>query len=334
MTDDNRSEKPKLVCRLTSDQARCWNLSSTQLDGLRLRLPGWRVVSVRSEEELLDELPGAEAAAVWFFRQEWFARAPRLRLLKTPAAGLDYFRVTPPDTVRFEKSSFHGRIMAETAVGWLLSHARGICRSAAAMKGPVWPRRLLADSMTSLRGSRLTILGFGSIGREIGRAASLLGCRITGIRRSPSAGGQLPGWFGPGDRLVSLEEEGQSRLFARVLPETDHLLLSLPGEGGTDGLIGAAELAMLPGGAGIYNLGRGNAIDQAALERHLAEDHESEAYLDVFETEPLPEESGLRRLPNAFLMPHISAATPEYLDLFMEELAAACGALRSGPEKA
>ncbi len=314
----------KLICWLKSDAAQCWNLSGEQVLRLKKALPGWKIVPVENENELLEELYDADAAASWMFRQEWFNAAPVLRLLKTPAAGLDYFKVDPPPGVSFERSFFHGPFMAETAIGWLLSHSRGICRSAAHMKQEVWPRRSLADGMRTLKGSRLTILGFGSIGRETGRLASLLGCTINGIRRKKTGEEDLPEWFGEDDCLAAAEETSMEALFNRFLPESDHLLLSLPGGRGSEKLIGRKELALLPSHAGIYNLGRGNAIDQEALAAHLRKHERIEAFLDVFEDEPLPETSPLRSLPNAWLMPHISAAAPGYLDAFLDELIPAC----------
>jgi phosphoglycerate dehydrogenase-like enzyme len=319
----------KLICWLKSDAAQCWNISGEQVLRLKYELPGWNIAAVEDENALLRELSDADAAAAWMFRQAWFDSAPKLRLLKTPAAGLDYFQVDPPPGVRFERSYFHGLFMAETAIGWLLSHSRGICRSAVHMKHPGWPRRSLADGMRTLKGSRLTIIGFGSIGRETGRIASLLGCSITGVRRKQTEPENLPEWFGPDDRVAAAEGISKEALFRKILPESDHLLLVLPGGRDTDNLIGSGELALLPSHAGIYNLGRGNAIDQAALAVHLEKHEKSEAFLDVFENEPLPETSPLRNLPNAFLMPHISAAAPGYLDSFLDELIPACRKLQT-----
>lgn len=115
--------------------------------------------------------------------------------------------------------------------------------------------------------------------------------------------------------------------FLRILPSTDHLLIVLPGNRKTDAIIGKKELSLLPDNAGIYNIGRGNAIEESALIDHLAEHPAAEAFLDVFEQEPLPAASPLRACTNAYLMPHLSAAAPEYLDLFIDELASRCLAL-------
>jgi len=319
-----------LLVWLTSKETECWNLSYNQEIRLQKALPQWKIIVVRDADAFVSALPRADAIASWLFRQEWFALASSLQLLKTPAAGLDYFEISPPGHIIFEGSRFHGLLMAETAIGYLLAHARGICRAERSMskesaQEKSWPRWELAGQMRTLKGSRLTILGFGAIGSEAGRRASLLGCKVTGIKQRPIS--HLPVWFGPEDRLFATEKEPLASLFLRILPRTDHLLIVLPGDRKTDAIIGKKELSLLPDNAGIYNIGRGNAIEESALIDHLAKHPAAEAFLDVFEREPLPAASPLRACNNAYLMPHLSAAAPEYLDLFIDELAARCLAL-------
>jgi D-2-hydroxyacid dehydrogenase (NADP+) len=320
----------KLLFWLNSNDAACWNISAHQLERTRRELPDWLVETAADEASFLQALGEAEVAAAWTFRQPWFEMAPRLKMLKTPAAGLDYFAADPPPGIIFSGSSFHGPLMAETALAWILAHTRGLFRAEAAMKQTAWPRRFLADRMSSLYGSTLTILGFGSIGKAIGRAASLFGCRIIGIQRHRIREDDYPSWFRRekgGDLLFSTRETPADSLLAGLLPESNHLLLALPSGRESDGIIGRKELELLPWGGGIYNLGRGNAIDETALHQFLTENPDTEAYLDVFREEPLPEESPLRTLSNAHLMPHISATSSFYLDRFLDELIPECRAL-------
>ena len=134
---------------------------------------------------------------------------------------------------------------------------------------------------------------------------------ITGVRRNP---GQRPEYFTEEDSLLPV-----GRL-EEVLPQTDHLVLCLPATPATTGIVDARRMALLPGNAGIYNVGRGNVLDEQALSVLLEERPLCEAYLDVFQEEPLAAESPLRNLPNCLILPHVSANSPEYIDLFVEEL--------------
>lgn len=283
--------------------------------------PSWRVVSARTEAGFLELLPEADAADVWTFRQAWFAQAPRLRWLCTPAAGRDYFRVVPPPGVERVYGGFHGAIMGETAAGCVLALAHGILPFAQAMRGEgsaAWPRPALAARARRLAGASVVILGFGRIGRAAARFLAPFGPRLSGIARSVCP---------PPPDLPGVETGGAADL-DRFLPRADFLLLFLPSGAETDGLLDARRLALLPPGAFLLNFGRGNAVDEAALAAALRSGHLAGAVLDVFRDEPLPASSPLRGAPNAWLFPHSSAFSPDYLDLHFEELA---GRLLSAP---
>lgn len=299
----------RIAVWLTSHDSESLNFAPGHARRLERELPGAEVVRCADEAEFLAALPAAELALVWVFRQEWFPLAPRLRWLATPAAGREWTLVEPPPGVRQLYGSYHGRIMGETALALLLGACRGVFWT---MTQPdPWPRLELSRRARLLHGAHLAILGFGHIGEHIGRLAKPFGCRLTGIKRQPSP---APAWFAPGDRLATFAE------LDALLPSVDHLLLCLPLSPATDKLLDRRRLALLPPQAWVYNLGRGNAIDEAALAEALAAGRLAGAALDVFQDEPLPADSPLRRLPNCVLLPHGSAFAPEYMDFFLDEL--------------
>ncbi len=154
------------------------------------------------------------------------------------------------------------------------------------------------------------ILGFGNIGRWVGRLAKPFGVRITGVRKNP---GRPPEYFEAEDTQLPAERLDD------VLPRADHLVLTLPGGSGTRHLIDARRLSLLPAPAVIYNVGRGSAIDEPALVAALKSGSIAGAALDVYEKEPLAADSPLRDLPNALLLPHAAAISPNYMDLFIDE---------------
>jgi D-2-hydroxyacid dehydrogenase (NADP+) len=281
---------------------------------LREALPAVRFLFCGSREEFLQALPQADAVGAWTFRQEWLQLAPRLRRIISPTAGSEWFPIQPPPGLKLEFSRFHGRSMAETVLGMVLGHARGLLASRRLLAGNPWPRAELEPWLRTLRGAHLAVLGFGSVGRQVARLAKACGPRLTALRRAVGAQEQAPPWFQPGDRVLPVSE------LDRVLPDTDHLVLCLPGSPGTDGILDARRLRLLPDHAGIYNVGRGNAMDEPALAAWLAERPLAAACLDVFREEPLPADSPLRALPNCLILPHLSAIAPDFLDLFVEEL--------------
>ena len=154
-----------------------------------------------------------------------------------------------------------------------------------------WVRNL---PVRSILGSRITMLGTGDIGQET--LKKLRGFRpacIVGVNRS----GQNPG--GMFDRVVPVSE------LTEVLPETEVLIMSLPGTKESTGLLSREMLSLLPDYAIIVNVGRGNSIDEEALLSELRLGRLFAA-LDVFSTEPLPQDSPFWDCPNLLLTPHIS----------------------------
>lgn len=303
----------RIVTWLTHKQVPCWNFTETDAAYLNRLIPGADIRICRHEEDFLRELPEAEVVFVWRFKQAHFAHAPELRLIATPAAGKDYFHIDPPPYVTVSHGAFHGLLMAETVAGMVLGHCRGII-AARRLSGAAWPQAEVGANMRSLRGARVTILGFGHIGQWVARLLKPFGVGLTGIKRTVTDG--FPAFFDGEDKIVPIGKLDE------VLPVTDHLILCLPRSPETNHMINASRLALLDDHAVLYNVGRGNAVDEDALAAALRAGQLAGAYLDVFETEPLPLDSPLRECPNAFIMPHVSAVSPDYMRLFCDEVSA------------
>jgi len=120
--------------------------------------------------------------------------------------------------------------------------------------------------------------------------------RVIGVRRTPSGDEPCETW--PIERLHEL------------LSMVDVLVLTAPLTVDTLGMIGAEELALMPKGAHVVNVGRGQVVDEPALAAALASGRLGGAALDVFAVEPLPAESPLWDLPNVIITPHSAGSTP------------------------
>ncbi|MBN1696862.1 MAG: D-2-hydroxyacid dehydrogenase [Spirochaetales bacterium] len=305
------SEVKLISVFITHPVVSCWNFSEDNARYLQDALPETRIVVCKTEEEFLSGLSETEIALVWYFKQEWLKKAPKLMWIITPAAGRDYFSVTPPPGLTIDYCTFHGELMGETVLAMMLAQVRGIRDTIRAQEKERWPRAIVQEHMRPLRGSHLLVCGFGHIGRWVGRLAKPFGMRITGINRTNL---NPPQYFEKGDKVLTPAD------LDRILPETDHLVLALPGGAETANIIDKKRISLLPSHAVIYNVGRGNAIDEAALLSALSKRSIEAAYLDVFGEEPLPEASPLRRSPYIFIMPHASAISPNYLSLFSREV--------------
>ena len=173
-----------------------------------------------------------------------------------------------------------------------------------------------SPSFRSIFGSRVTVLGTGDIGTEIARRIRGFGpAVVTGVNRR----GHNPDetLF---DRIVMQED------LDSVLPESDILLLALPGTAKTKHMIDKRRIALLPSCAVVVNVGRGNAIDQYALADALNEEKLWGAALDVFEKEPLDKDDPLWETKNLLITPHVAGnmtlgyTVDKTVELFLEDL--------------
>ena len=247
------------------------------------------------------------------------ARAPSLRWICSPFAGTDAFMTgdafANPDALLSNSSGAYGVTIAEHVVMVLLQLLRRQPEYQAHISRREWVRRL---PVRSIFGSRVTLLGTGDIGREtLLRLRSFSPERIIGVNRR---GRNPDGLF---DRVL------RSADLDWVLPETDILIISLPGVADTFHLVSAERLKLLPDHAVVVNVGRGSVVDQAALEAELRGGRLIAA-LDVFEQEPVPPESTLWNCPGLILTPHVAGDTTlphtvdRIVDLFLEDFENYC----------
>ena len=154
--------------------------------------------------------------------------------------------------------------------------------------------------------------GFGNIGVEIGKQLKPFRCSIAGVRRNLI---KEPDYFDNLDKIVTPDQ------MKTVLQNTDHLIFALPGGQETNGVFSKDHFQHLPKRSFVYNIGRGNVYQETDLIAALRSKNIAGAYLDVFEQEPLSYNSPLWDMENVLIQPHLSAASPKYLDLYVRELA-------------
>ena len=283
---------------------RPFRLAAADLRLFRSLVRGCEVKAVRSERAFLRELPSATHAICWEFRREWFEKAPNLRVLATPGAGRELLPTEAelPGGVRKFHGEFHGAIMSETAIAYMLAWCRGLYPAYGWQRSgrpeDLWRRVDLGERCFTLCGTKAVILGYGRIGHALGAKLEALGVTVKGIRRRNAA--ELP------DAVSS----------------ADWLICVLPSDTGTDNLVDAALLRRMKRCAVLINIGRGNAVDERALAAALKRRQIAAAFLDVFKREPLTAASPLAAdIPGLFRFPHASAFAPDYLARFFHELA-------------
>lgn len=303
--------KKNVLVYLTHPHVQAWNFLPSHRKLLEDSVPGLNVSICLNLKDFLGRLPEAEIIIVWFFKNDWLEKAINLELIVTPAAGRDWVNVET-SKIKVSYGRFHGPMIAESILGAVFYFLKAFNFSKKMQLQKKWARIKTSERLGSLKGSRVTILGFGNIGQCVGKLLKPYGCVITGIKRTLVEG---PDYFEDGDRVLTVDK------ISEVLETTDHLVLVLPGGVETQGLLTYELLSRLPANSYIYNVGRGNVYEEQDLVAILQEDKIAGAYLDVFDSEPLSEKSLLWQLDHVLIQPHISAASPQYLELFIEELA-------------
>jgi phosphoglycerate dehydrogenase-like enzyme len=247
-------------------------------------------------------------------------RAPNLQWLHSLSAGVEHLPLAAfreRGVVVTHHNGVSDSALVEFAVLGLLHFVKQVPRLQAAQRDTLW----LTFEQRSLRGARLAVLGWGSIGKAVGRTAKHgLGMHVTALTRRASA---VPGDESDCDEATVIQREGKlcGSLLRQALSQADHVVLALPHTPATAGLIGAAELAAMQPGAVLINVGRGSCIDEAALATALdihsgagAAGCEGKRLFfasDVFTSEPLPANSSLWGRPNVLISPHSADWTCE-----------------------
>jgi D-3-phosphoglycerate dehydrogenase / 2-oxoglutarate reductase len=186
---------------------------------------------------------------------------------------------------------------AEHAFSLLLSVARKIPQADATLRAGKWDRKNLEG--VELYNKTLGVIGMGRIGSELSRRAIAFGMRVIAYDPYLSA-----------TRARSLQVELVDEL-DDLLAASDFISLHTPLTPETRHILDVGRLQRTKRGVRIINCARGGLIDETALANALRDRYVAAAALDVFEIEPLPNDSPLRSTPNMILTPHLGASTAE-----------------------
>lgn len=254
------------------------------------------------EWESLDPtwLAEAEALFCWQLPKGLVSKMPHLAWVQNSGAGVDHLVAHPelPVHIRISRADGHfGFWMARYVCGHLLSEAQRLNDCAQAQSQGIWNPKLIPED---LGGKAALVMGFGRIGRQIGRALKELGMEVTGLVRNAREDAEFP-------LRTSSELPG-------LLPTARCLVLAAPSTNETRGLVNAALLQHGNSNLTLINVGRGDLVVMDDLKAALEEGDVGHAVLDVFPTEPLPANSPLWHHPKITVTPHHSGpSTPKDL---------------------
>ena len=233
--------------------------------------------------------------------KDLIARAPGLKWIQTPLAGVDFF--LKPDIINspvtLTNARFHGTQIRELVFNLMLMLARQSYRHFQDQQQKKWQ----PVTPVLLNGKTMGILGMGNIGQAVAKLSKAFDMKVLVMRaRANIPYKYADETYGP---------EGLPTILARA----DFLAIILPLTPETREIIGEKELRMMKPTAFLINVARGGVIDEKALIKVLKENRIAGAGLDVFAIEPLPETSELWDLPNVIISPHNAGIRSDYYEI-------------------
>jgi D-3-phosphoglycerate dehydrogenase / 2-oxoglutarate reductase len=229
---------------------------------------------------------------------EIFPRLPKLRAFVRCAVdirNIDVEAASSAGVLVTQAGPGFVQSVAELAVGFMVDLSRGVSRASADYHAGRKPKVIMGRQ---LAGSRIGIIGYGSIGRYLAGIAKVLGMEV--LVADPFATVN-----DPGIQHVALDD---------LLGRSDFVVCLAVANDATENLIGQAALARMQPHACFINLSRGNLVDEAALAAALRENRIAGAAMDVgraLDQMPTPE---LAKLPNVIATPHIGGLTPPAIE--------------------
>lgn len=258
-------------------------------------LPLQEIAAMYISTDVLGESSKTQLTPLMSLFCEIALNAPTLEWLQASSAGLDrpqYQSLLERGVTVSHAGGVAAKTVAQAAIAGVLALARDFPRFMALQRNRRWVPARGADAPLDLPGQTAIVVGLGSIGQEIVRLCQALGLNVIGLNRSGRP---------PAD--LDVETQAISSL-RRLLTEADWLLLSCPLTDETRHLIDDEQLRLMKPSARIVDVSRGGVVNSAALLAALKNRDIAGAYLDVFETEPLPADSAFWDLPNTIITPH------------------------------
>ncbi|HLR88738.1 MAG TPA: NAD(P)-dependent oxidoreductase [Atopostipes sp.] len=207
-------------------------------------------------------------------------------------------------------SGIHAKPVTETIIGLILGMTRAIVRSAKNQENKEWSH---GSNLYELAGKTMLIVGAGKIGVQLGKVAKAFNMHTIGINRS-------------GREIENMDDQYTQKELADVIHKGDIVVNILPLTEETTHLYDEDMFSKMKDGVIFINVGRGESVVTEDLLAALDNGKVSRAGLDVFEQEPLPEDSPLWNHEQVLMTPHIAGQVesyPKYIfPLFMKNFEA------------
>lgn len=265
----------------------------------------YEVIFAKTKEDVDKNIKDAEILATFPMTFTGVSGADNLKWIQSFSAGVEAYLpdVRESDIILSNASGVHPVPISEHVIGMMLYLERDLGKIRDQQRDKKWAK---VEELSELEGKTVIVAGLGKIGSRIARLCKAFEMKVIGIRNDVS------------NKPEFVDEVYTSEEMDHVLPEADYIILALPSTNETEKFLNEDRFNKMKNTARVLNIGRGTAIDEKALIRALEEKKIAGAALDVFEKEPLPENSPLWNMENVIVSPHVSGWSGKYMDRAVE----------------
>jgi phosphoglycerate dehydrogenase-like enzyme len=287
-------------------QIAVWNIPPVHVAALRRDFPNHTILHALDDDQTQQLMPEADVLFAGQITTAQFAAGSRLRWIHSPAAGVGgmlFPELLASPVVLTNSRGMSADTIAEHVLAVTLALFRRLPTAFRSQAAQTWAQDVISlEGNRMIANSNVLVVGMGAIGGAVAKRLSMLGARVTGIRRRHAPAQAGVAQMSTPEHLLDL------------LPDADVVVISAPHTKATRGVIGAPELSAMKRDAILINVSRGQLIDEPALAAALERGAIGGAALDVFVDEPLPSDSPLWTLPNVLITPHTSGFRPDHWD--------------------
>ncbi|MCD8509126.1 MAG: D-2-hydroxyacid dehydrogenase [Bacillus sp. (in: Bacteria)] len=285
------------------------NINQELITKIKKHIPDWQIIIGRDKDVWQNHLSDAEVIVGWRkdMEAQCLGKESQLRWVQSWSAGVNSFplkALEENNVLLTSANGVHAYPISETIFALMLGLTRKVHTYVRNQQTKTWHH---SNMKLEIHEKTIGVIGVGAIGKETAKIAKAFGMKVLGIRNS-------------GEPEEYVDEMYTSEHLNDILPRCDYVVVTLPLTKETRHMFTREQFQLMKESAFFINIGRGEIADEAALTQALVQEDIAGAGLDVFETEPLPENSILWELDNVIITPHTAGSTEHYTKRVIEDI--------------
>ncbi|MDQ0247767.1 phosphoglycerate dehydrogenase-like enzyme [Bacillus fengqiuensis] len=285
------------------------NIDQDYVEKIKEMIPNWEIIVGKASSVWQDHIREAEVIAGWNKEMKEYVieKECNLRWVQTWSAGvnsLPLHKLEEKCITLTSANGVHAFPISETIFALMLALTRKIHAYVRNQLTKTWDE---ANLNLEIHGKTIGIIGVGAIGKETAKIAKAFGMNVIGVRHSGKPEEYVDHMYTP-------------QQLHTILPTCDYVVITLPLTKETHHLFQSREFQLMKPSSFLINIGRGEIVAEEELIEALRERQIAGAGLDVFATEPLPENSPLWNFDNVIITPHTAGSTEHYDKRVIEDI--------------